>query len=292
MPVYAIYAFLGLLFIAWSSILLKFTAKHKVKNPLVFYFYYLVVYFSLGLLIFFIKPIDIIPPSFNIFKPVLVYTIITFISFFFFFFNLYKLDITTFAPLYNFRAIFSTVLAVLFLGVIISTGKIPWLLTIFVAGFFVSIDEKMSLRTFFQKPVFGFLLYVFGLAVLSVLANVGVTNVGYWNFLFYTYVYGSLWGILILPKIYKEIKISFSQFWPILVSTGFECLGYSLYVKAVSQNVIVSTVILSFPISSVFTYIISRFKPELLEHHTTKVYLVRFLAISLMFIASIMLAHN
>lgn len=290
MPAYVLYAFLALLFLGTSTILFKFTAKHKIENSLVFYFYYMLVYFLLGILVPFVKPIDLIPTDLGALRPVIINSVVVFLGYFLFFANLYKLDITTFGPLYNFRNIFSPVLAALFLGETISAGQIPWFLVIVITGFFVSIDERMSLRTFLQRPVLTFLLFVFSLSLSSIFVNRGVAGVGYWNFLFYTYVSGFILGLtFLLPKVCREVRITFAQFWSVFVGTIFEFVGVALFVKALSYQVIVPTLVLSLPVFPVLTYIISRFRPELLEHHTTRVYIVRFIAIFLMFVATVMI---
>jgi drug/metabolite transporter (DMT)-like permease len=290
MPVYVFYAFAALLFLGSSTILFKFTAKHKIGNSLVFYFYYMLIYFLLGLLIPLVKPVQLIPADLGALTPVILNSVTVFAGYYFFFSNIYKLDITTFMPLYNFRNIFSPVLAMIFLGETISAVQAPWFLLIVAAGFFVGVDEKMSLRSFFQRPILTFLIYVFSLSVSSIFVNRGVAAVGYWNFLFYIYVSGFILALIfLLPRVYREIKITFAQFWVAFAGVLFEFVGVALFVKALSYNVTISTVVLSLPIPPIITYIISCFKPDLLEHRPVQVYLVRFAAMVAMFVATVML---
>lgn len=59
--------------------------------------------------------------------------------------------------------------------------------------------------------------------------------------------------------------------------------------KAYQENVTISTAIISLPGSMILAFVLSRIKPKLLEHHTLKVYTIRFLAAAVMFYSALQL---
>lgn len=65
---------------------------------------------------------------------------------------IYNLDVSVMGPLFNFRTAFGVIFGVLILKEVLTSIQIILIATIFIAGIFVSLDEKLSFKSFFQTP--------------------------------------------------------------------------------------------------------------------------------------------
>jgi hypothetical protein len=60
--------------------------------------------------------------------------------------------------------------------------------------------------------------------------------------------------------------------------------------QAFKDNVSISSIIISLPLTIFFVLVISRFKPKLLEEHSAKVYAVRFIGTVVMVAAALLIS--
>ena len=67
----------------------------------------------------------------------------------------------------------------------------------------------------------------------------------------------------------------------------FLALGDILANKAYADNVSISTAIISLPCSMIIAVILSFFRSNLLEKHTVKIYLIRFIATAVMILSAL-----
>lgn len=169
MPPYLIFSILALLFFSASIIAFKLTAKYFMPNPYAYFFYYFLIYFILGLFLPLFKPIEIIPTNIKQFSYIWPYAIAIFIGMYCFSFSIFKLDITTMAPLGNLSNVFTPILAALFLGEKILSKNYPLFLLVILAGFLAGYDEKLKIRSFFNKYIYLFLVFIFSISLTKIL---------------------------------------------------------------------------------------------------------------------------
>jgi len=263
-----------------------------MPNPYAWFFWYFIIYFALGLFLPLFNSIKVIPTSISQLSFNLPYAIAIYIGIFCFAHAIYKLDVTTMGPLSNLgNNIFTPLLALLLLGEKIPSQNLPWFILIVGAGFLAVYDERLKIKSFFNKYVYIYLIWVFCLSVTRIAANKGTNAVGFWNFTFYEFFYGTIGGLLIVtPFIYKKVKVGIKPILFMVPGVVLEFLGLLAILKAFSYQVIVPAVVGSVPLSSVIAFVLSRFDKRLLEYHPLKTYMVRFLGIFLMTVGLIKLA--
>lgn len=201
------------------------------------------------------------------------------------------LDITVFSPLFNIRVAITVILGVVLLGENFSTNSLLLILLIFIAGFFATIDEKFSIHSFFNKNIGLGVFFMFVLSVQSILVNRAIDQTEYWTATLWMGLLAIFASLIIL---YPKIKNDLFQAKPkdylgtaLLAVIG--SIGDLAAYKAFSGNVSVSSVVISLPLSMILAFIVSIWKPTLLENHSYKVYLIRFSASSIMIWAALRL---
>ncbi len=260
-----------------------------MPNPFAWFFWYFLIYFVLGLFLPLFSPIQVIPSDFSVLLYNIPYAIAIYIGIFCFSLAVYKLDVTTMGPLANLGNVFTPLLAFFILGEKISTQNIPWLLLIIAAGVFAAYDEKLKLKAFFNKYIYLHLIFVFCLSVTRIVSNIGTNAVGFWNFTFYEFFYGSSLLILITPFIYKKIRVGIKPVLFLIPGVLLEFFGLLAVIKAFSYQVVIPTVITSIPLASIIAFFLSRHNKNLLEYHPLKTYVIRFGGIFLMTLGLLML---
>lgn len=291
MEPYIIYSILALVFFSSSFIIFKLTAKHSMPNPQAYFFYYFLIYAILGLVIVMVRPVDIIPSNILDLKILLPYAIPIFVGIYCLAHAMFTADITVMAPIGNLGNVFVPVLAMLVLKESVSLEKLPWFLLIVLAGFLVSYNERLKFKAFWNKDVLLVLIFVFCISVTRIVAPSVIKYFGYWNFIFYEFTYMGFLGLLLLtPFLYRKIKISLTPVFFLALGVVFEFLGLLFMLKALTYQLIMPVLIVSLPLSSVITFIISRFNKNLLEDHSLKTYFIRFIAMGVMLFGIVMLA--
>lgn len=169
MQTFVPFAFLALFLFALDTVTQKLTTKYLIKNPLVFnfYFYPFALLFILPILL--TKKV-VVPFDFSNIALAAFFNVAAYL---FYVFALYKIDVSIISPMYNLRIVFSTLLAIIVLGELLPIYKYAWLVVVIVAGFFVAIDERMTLKSFFQKPIFLLVFYFLGLSLCQLLLKRG-----------------------------------------------------------------------------------------------------------------------
>lgn len=194
------------------------------------------------------------------------------------------LDVSVMSPLFNVRVAITVLLGVLVLGENFSLKSLVFIGLIFGAGFFASMDEKFSLKSFFSKNIALGLLFMLVLSIQSIFINLAIEQNNYWTAILWMSLLAILFSFIFLyPKFksdLKETKIKSYLGVGLLALIGG--IGDLTAFKAFSGNVGISSVIISLPIGMILAFLFSRWKPELLEKHTLKVYLIRFAATAVM----------
>jgi drug/metabolite transporter (DMT)-like permease len=281
------FAWLALLFYGLEIITGKLTSKYKLKNPWQFSFFKV---FFMSLLI---VPIAIVNKG-NVFpsdwSSLLTAAFFSSLGNVFLILSVFKLDVSVISPLFSFRTAFSLILSYILLDEILTHQQYFLVAAIFLAGLFVSMDEKFSFKSFFTPNVFIGILMTLFLALFSVFSNKSIGLNGYWTNMFWRGIASPLMMLLLLPLFYHDLlKTRIKLYLGAFLMSLFASVGILASLKAFESNVGISSAIISLPASMIMVYIISLLKPKLLEKHTQRVYLVRFLAAGVMFTCALLL---
>jgi len=199
-------------------------------------------------------------------------------------FALKHLDVSIMAPLFNVRVVITVLMGWLFLGEVLTGRSIGLVLLVVGAGFFATMDEKLSLKSFFGKSVKLGLLFMLILSIQSIFVNRAIDQTDYWTALLWMGIFSVGFGFAMLYSKFKNDlkRTDPKKYLGVALLSVLGGLGDLSAYKAYESNVGISSVIISLPISMVLAFLFSVFKPELLEKHPSKVYAVRFGAAAIM----------
>ncbi len=286
MPFY-VFAWIASFLYGLEVIVGKLISKYSVKNPWLFNFIWNLV-ILLGLTIAALVHGVSLPSAWvNLVWAGIFYAL----GSLFYVSALYRLDVSVLTPLYNFRTALAVLLGAVVLGEVLSFHQYILVGIIFIAGIFVSLDERWHVRSFFNRSIAIALADMVALALMALFTNKAINQVGFWTATFWIALIAQVLLLATIPLFRKDIKqlqkkqiISLSA----LAVTGvFSTLAVN---KAYASNIGITAVIISVPISMIIAILFSIFKPELLEQHTFKVYAVRFIAAVVMIFAAIKLS--
>lgn len=284
---YILFAWIASIFYGLETIIGKLTSKYSLTNPLLFNFAW-----SLFVLIF-TTPIAVynginFPSSWT---NLILASLFSALAGIFYVLAVYALDVSVLSPLFNFRTVFSVILGSLFLNEVLSFQQYFWVVLIFIAGFFVSLDEKYSIKNFFKRGVAIALIEMFLLSLMSVFIKNTVANIGYWSSTFWIALISQ---VFLLPTIlfFKNdlLKSKLNQYFGTVLIAIIGTFGTLASIKATSANVSISTVIISLPISMIMAFILSIVKPKLLEKHSLNIYAIRFASAAIMLFGALKLS--
>jgi len=289
-PVYIFFSLLAALGFALNGLIQKFTSKHRISDPWTLLFYSYVTY--VPFLLFY-------PIIFNIRFPsselifIFLYALMFTLGNIFFMNAIYKIDASTFAPFFQLQSAFVAVLAFVFLGERFPAQNYLLIFLMIVGSILVTIDEKMSIKTYFKIGIALIVLQQIFHAASNIFAGFALRSMDSFTFIFWGDLLGSIMVVLIALLLGKiRLRVSFSQIKPLIFSGFFSLIGATALFIAFKTNVTISSAIslLTSPIVLITTIVSSKFKPELLEHHPKNVYLIRGSGVLLILIATIKLS--
>jgi len=287
MESYILFAWLGSFFFGLEAILGKLTSKHAIKNPWLFNFVWNGIVMLFTIPIAFINHVRMPHVWVNIIIAAVFYAL----SGVFYTWALFLLDISVLSPLFNFRTIFSVILAGLMLHQLLTTQQYILIGIIFLAGLFVSFDEHFKLRSFFRMPILIAMVAMVVIAFLGIYTNKALAQNGFWETTLWMQVIGQLILTLTWPKFAKDFKrISKVQVGSLSVVSIAGTTGMIAATAAYGGNVGIASTIISLPFSMVIAFLFAVFAPTLLEKHTMKTYAIRFMAAGVMLAAALRLS--
>lgn len=199
------------------TITTKLTTKHSIKNPWLFNFLY-----NAGFLVTSI-PIALsyhagIPTHWGFITATgFLYAASTMC----FILAIYKLDASTISPLFNFRIAFTVILVALLIGEVFSLWKYELIAVIFIFGLFTTIDERMHIKSFFQKPVAIALLGMVFTSLGGITTNRALLQDSYWTVSLWTPIITVLFLFTLVPLFSRDAKkLSIKQL-VIMLGIGF-----------------------------------------------------------------------
>ena len=286
MPFY-IFAWIASVAYGGEVVLTKLTSKYSVKNPWLFNFLWNIILAVIMLPIAYFNGVGVPKAWGNIFLAGVTTAIFSSI----YIYVLYKIDISVAGPLFNFRTIFALFFGAVMLHETIHDWQYPLIAVTIIAGFFVTYNEKFSLKSFFNSHV---LLLIIGMAVLaiySVFLNRAMAEAGYWNATFWNMILVPFFLLPTIPFFKKDVrKINFKQLGSLTIVSLAGIVGVIASNVAYAANVGLSSIIISIPFSMLIAIVLASFWPTLLEKHTAKVYAVRLLAAAVMIISALKLS--
>lgn len=203
-----------------------------------------------------------------------------------------NLDLSVIGPLFNIRTVITIILGMVFLGETFSPSQ-GWIAMIIIAtGFFATMDEKFSLKSFFSPSVAIGLLFMLVLSVQTIFINRAVDQSEYWSAVMWMSLIAAATSLIVLfPKFKESLKTTpLKSYLPVALLAILGGVGDLAAYKAFSENVGISSIIISLPLSMIMAFALSFWKPNLLEKHPLKVYLVRFTAAAIMIWGSLQLS--
>ena len=284
---YILFAWIAVFFYGLETIISKLTSKYSIGNPWLFNVTWGLFVLILTAPIAYFNGIHLPTAWGNL----LLASFFSALAGIFYVLSIFALDVSVFSPLFNLRTVFSVILGGLFLAEVLTSNQYLLVFIIVVAAVFVTLDEKFNWRSFFKKPIAIGITEMLLLSLMSVFVKKTVADIGYWSTAFWIALIGEVFTFFTLPLFIKDLKSTrpikyIGTFLIALVST----FGTLASIKATSVNVSISTVIISLPMSMILVFIISRFKPELLEKHSLKIYAIRFISAAIMIIAALRLS--
>lgn len=283
---FSIYAWGASLLFGLVGIVGKLTSKHQIANPWLFNFFWHLFIVALTI------PIAVanraaLPTSWEAILPAAFFYALASIGYVL---ALQNLDVSVMMPLFNLRVVVSAILGALFLQEFYQFNEYLIMLVIVFAGFLVALDERFSIRSFFQKGIVVMFFEIIALSLMYIYMNKSVNTFGLWTATLWVQLIGQLMFLVTIPLFYKEVRtLKKAHVVSLFAMALFGTLGFLGENKAVASNVTITTIIVSFPISMVIAFLFSRFAPQLLEKHTLKVYAVRFAAAAVMIGATLYL---
>ncbi len=204
------------------------------------------------------------------------------------FYALHKIDASTVGSLLPLKLLFVPFIAYLFLGELFPFSVYLWFIPLIIGGFLVTLDEHIHIKTFFRTEVgvmfIGLLLFV----LTDIFLKKGADAIG--SFQYFPVFFGcvTLVSLGFLPFV-KKPSIMFSQIRIFSVLSFLTVLINIFFVLALRNNVTLTNAIamLNAPFLLLITFILSRFKPELLEKHPPRVYVIRAIGSLIMYGAAV-----
>lgn len=290
-PSYVIFSLIAAFGWALSGLANKFASKHKISNNWVFLFYYYLTFIPFLLCVPLLFRVTIPPSDAWIF--IFSYATAFFIGNIFGVVALYKLDISTIEPFKQLQVALIAILAFLFLGEHFPLISYAFILLMVLGSVLVTFDERIHIKSYFRFGVFLIFLQQISHASSNLFAGFALKNINSFTFIFWGDLIASLIALFIIPFIgVNKLKVTFSQVKPLLVGSFFSTIAATSLFTAFQSNVTISSSLafLTAPIILLFTFILSIFKPGLLEHHTNKVYFIRLIGVLLILFGAIKLS--
>lgn len=276
---YILLALIATLFFSASQLINKFVSKHAITDANSLFVYFLIASFVFGVFLLPFVPLQI--PGLQFFLLLLGAGSTFTVGSYCFYKGILTTDVSTIAPLFTLQAGIIAVLAFIFLGERFPVQNYAWMLLLLVGAVLVTVTENMKLSSFLHKGV----LFLLTMQLFHATSNIFIgfllklaTPI---TIIFWEDMYLGLLALLYMLWKGPRIDYGFKQVAPFFVAGFTSSFGIIAIFAAFAQNLTISSLLglLNAPIVFVFTLFASKFWPQLLEHHSAKVYAVRALGL-------------
>jgi drug/metabolite transporter (DMT)-like permease len=179
--------------------------------------------------------------------------------------------------LFQLQAVLIALLAYIFLNERFPIQNYLWATLLVAGSVLVSIDEKMSIKTFFKPGIILILVMQLfhagsNLFIGFTLQNINFIQVSFWANLIIAI---SFFPFILITK--PKLKYSLKNVSPVLLATTISNFGALFLFKAFEENLTITSVIalLNAPLVFTISVLASKYLPTLIEHHSAKVYVIR-----------------
>lgn len=287
---YILFSFLAAFGFALANLSNKFASKHKISNNWVLLFYY---YLTIIPFLF------LLPLIFNVTIPtsgwsyIFLYAVAFFIGNIFFTIAIYKLDVSTFAPFFQLQTAFIAILAFIFLKERFPLENYLPIAIMVLGSILVSMDEGISFKSYLKLATLLIIFQQLFHGFSNLFAGFALKSMNSFTFIFWGDLIASLLVLSIIPFVgIKKLKVSFSQVKPLFLGSLFSTIAATSLFTAFQTNVTISSALalLTSPIVLLLTILTSTFRPDLLEHHTRKVYIIRAIGVVAILLSALKLS--
>lgn len=283
MPLFVVLSFIAASCFATSGVIEKFASKHVITSRWPLLFWYYAAFIPFVLIIPLIAHIAI-PQTAQQWLYIAAYSSLFLIGNICFFIAIFQTDASVFSPLFQLQAAFLAMLSYAFLGERFAGGNYFWMVLMFVGAMLVSLDERFTIRAFFQRSILLIIAMQVFHAGSNLFAGFLLRFLDFWNVLWWTTIVSTL-SVFLFTFFANglQVKVSWRQLRPMVLTNAVTFIGAAALFRAFAENVTLSGAIslLSGPITFIITLVASKVKPGLLEHHTGLVYGIRGLGIFL-----------
>jgi drug/metabolite transporter (DMT)-like permease len=286
MPFY-IYAWIATILAGCFVIIAKLTSKRSITNPWLFNFLLTIVTFVITVPIALFNHAGLPNNWLPIILAAFFYTLFNT----FYFISNKNLDVSIFMPLFNFRSIFAVILGAVFFKETFSGLSVIFIIIIFIAGIFSSMDEKFSFKSFFKKTIAIGLFTTLILAINNAFTKQALISNSLWTTNLWTSIFNVLFIIPTVSLFKKDLNLlKVNHIFPVsLMGLLYTLSGFASTI-GYKGNLAITTMIMNVPVSMILALLFSVFAPKLLEKHTLKIYAIRFSSAAIMIWAAMQLS--
>ncbi|MFC1626758.1 EamA family transporter [Patescibacteria group bacterium] len=289
---YIIYAFIAAICFAIAQIISKLLSKHSIDNKDSMMAYFMISTFSFSIVLVPFVPLTI--PTTEVLSLMTAAVLTFLIGYYAFFTGVFKSDASSFAPLFQIQAGLIGLFAFIFLGERFPIQNYLLMVIIVLGAILVSIDEKMTPKSFLNKGILLIILMQVFHAISNLFVGFTLKQITPIQYLFWMNILIGIFSLLFIvikkPKMnYKPVIVA-----PMFVSSYIVGVGIISLFTAYTQNLTISSVIglLSAPIVFIVSIIASKFSPKFLEHHSTKIYVIRGIGLIIILLAAYKITVN
>jgi drug/metabolite transporter (DMT)-like permease len=274
-----LYAWIASIVSGIEPLVIKATSRHLIKNSWLFNIFW--VAFGIPLVaVFAISRGAGLPVNWLL---TITLSFVHALFYIFYTISIYRMDVSTLAPLFSIRTIFAVILGVIFLHEHLSVLGVVLIAAIILASPLASYDERLKIKAFWQKSTILAILAMFVLALAGYLTNRSVAVNGFATTLLWQNI-GVLCFLLPTGLLARSDfkQVNKRRLLPFIFLGVTEFLYTLTATRAYAHNLALSSAIVSLPLSMVFAAALSGKYGEVLERHSRRVYALRFGAAAIM----------
>ncbi|MDE2588894.1 MAG: DMT family transporter [Patescibacteria group bacterium] len=266
----------------------KIASKYSIKNPWMYNFFWSLLIVAITVPISLLNHVGLPKELPNLLSAAVFYALTNVL----YILTMFLLDVSVLSPLFNIRTVFAVILAAFFVGEVLTSLQYILIGILFIAGIFLTMDERMSLKSFFRPSILLALITMLSVAFMGIFIKKSIALNGYWETTLWTQVIAQVCMLPTIVFFKKDVhKLTPKNVSVLFLISVLGTLGTLAANKATQTNVGITSAILSIPISMFLAMGASIFWPRLLEKHPAKIYLIRLAAAIIMVAAALRLSQ-
>ena len=198
------------------------------------------------------------------------------------YYALYRQDVSITSGLQNLKLLFVVIFANIILGEQFSLVVYILIGLLIISSFLVAVDEKIEWKDFFNWPIAIFILSLVLFSLSDVMAKRAFALISPISLMSGNILVGFVLSLFLLPFVFSKInQITWPQARVITINSMLTFSIVCLLIIAFQDNVTISNVLtnLTGPFALMLTVVLSKFKPNLIEKHTPRVFKIRMVGV-------------